>query len=159
MEDGSGLGSAFCQMVRGRQDFNASYNCLDRHLTTWRKNKAALIWEGEPGDSRVLTYQDLHREVCRFANVLKSFGIRTGDRVAIYMPMVPELPIALLACARIGATQRVKTTRRVLGRGAEGSDQRCQGQAPDYCGRRIPKGSDCPLERKCGQGARGCAQH
>jgi acetyl-CoA synthetase len=86
---------------------NASYNCLDRHLTTWRKNKAALIWEGEPGDSRVLTYQDLHREVCRFANVLKSFGIRTGDRVAIYMPMVPELPIALLACARIGATHSV----------------------------------------------------
>ncbi len=86
---------------------NVSYNCLDRHLTTWRKNKAALIWEGEPGDSRVLTYQDLHREVCRFANVLKSFGIRSGDRVAIYMPMVPELPIAMLACARIGATHNV----------------------------------------------------
>jgi acetyl-CoA synthetase len=86
---------------------NVSYNCLDRHLTTWRKNKAALIWEGEPGDSRVLTYQDLHREVCRFANVLKSSGVRSGDRVAIYMPMVPELPIAMLACARIGATHSV----------------------------------------------------
>ena len=86
---------------------NVSYNCLDRHLATWRKNKAALIWEGDPGDSRVLTYQDLHREVCRFANILKSFGIRSGDRVAIYMPMVPELPIALLACARIGATHSV----------------------------------------------------
>ena len=86
---------------------NISYNCLDRHLTTWRKNKAALIWEGDPGDSRVLTYQDLHREVCRFANVLKSFGVRSGDRVAIYMPMVPELPIAMLACARIGATHSV----------------------------------------------------
>jgi len=86
---------------------NVSYNCLDRHLTSWRKNKAALIWEGEPGDSRTLTYQNLHREVCRFANVLKYFGIRKGDRVAIYMPMVPELSIAMLACARIGATHSV----------------------------------------------------
>ena len=86
---------------------NLSFNCLDRHLTTWRKNKAALIWEGEPGDRRVLTYQDLHYEVCRFANVLKSQGVRQGDRVGIYMPMVPELPIALLACARIGAVHSV----------------------------------------------------
>ncbi|HET6370689.1 MAG TPA: acetate--CoA ligase, partial [Nitrospiria bacterium] len=86
---------------------NVSYNCLDRHLSSWRKNKAALIWEGEPGDSRVLTYQDLHREVSKFANVLKSLGINSGDRVAIYMPMIPELPIALLACARIGATHSV----------------------------------------------------
>ena len=78
---------------------NASYNCLDRHLSTWRKNKAAIIWEGEPGDSRVLRYQDLHREVCRFANVLKKLGIKTGDRVTLYMPMVPELVIAMLACA------------------------------------------------------------
>lgn len=62
---------------------NASYNCLDRHLTTWRKNKAAIIWEGEPGDKRVLTYQDLHREVCQFANVLKKLGIKTGDRVTL----------------------------------------------------------------------------
>ncbi|MCA9072938.1 MAG: acetyl-coenzyme A synthetase, partial [Planctomycetaceae bacterium] len=59
---------------------NASYQCLDRHLTTWRKNKAAIIWEGEPGDERVLTYQDLHREVCKFANVLKTLGVETGDR-------------------------------------------------------------------------------
>jgi acetyl-CoA synthetase len=86
---------------------NASYNCLDRHLSTWRKNKAALIWEGEPGDSRVLRYQDLHREVCRFANVLKKLGIKTGDRVTLYMPMVPELVIAMLACARIGATHSI----------------------------------------------------
>jgi acetyl-CoA synthetase len=83
---------------------NIAHNCLDRHLTTARKNKAAIIWEGEPGDERILTYQALHREVCKFANVLKHIGVRTGDRVAIYMPMVPELPIAMLACARIGAT-------------------------------------------------------
>ncbi|MGH7273715.1 MAG: AMP-binding protein, partial [Nitrospiria bacterium] len=86
---------------------NISYNCLDRHLMTWRKNKAALIWEGEPGDNRILTYHELHREVCKFANVLKSIGIISGDRVVIYMPMIPELPIAMLACARIGATHSV----------------------------------------------------
>ncbi len=86
---------------------NVSYNCLDRHLGTWRKNKAAIIWEGEPGESRTLTYQALHGEVCRFANVLKKLGIRKGDRVAIYMPLVPELAISMLACARIGATHSV----------------------------------------------------
>jgi len=88
-------------------EINISYNCLDRHLTTWRKNKAAIIWEGEPGDSRTLTYQDLHREVSKFANVLKSLQINKGDRIAIYMPMIPELPIAMLACARIGAIHSV----------------------------------------------------
>ncbi len=86
---------------------NVSYNCLDRHLTTARKNKAAIIWEGEPGDSRVLRYQDLHREVCKFANVLKGLGIKAGDRVTIYMPLIPEAAIAMLACARIGATHSV----------------------------------------------------
>ncbi|HWQ32636.1 MAG TPA: acetate--CoA ligase [Blastocatellia bacterium] len=86
---------------------NVAYNCLDRHLTTWRKNKAAIIWEGEPGEQRTLTYLQLHREVCRFANVLKGQGVRTGDRVAIYMPLVPELAIAMLACARIGATHSI----------------------------------------------------
>src|SRR5947207_1069771 len=86
---------------------NVSANCLDRHLAGPRRNKAALIWEGEPGDSRVLTYQMLHREVCRFANVLKGLGIQSGDRVTIYMPMVPELAIAMLACARIGAVHSV----------------------------------------------------
>ena len=86
---------------------NISYNCLDRHLTTWRKNKAAIIWEGEPGDTRTITYQQLHREVCKFANALKSLGIEKGDRVAIYMPMIPELPVAMLACARIGAAHSI----------------------------------------------------
>jgi acetyl-CoA synthetase len=86
---------------------NACYNCVDRHLDGPRKNKAAIVWEGEPGDSRVLRYQDLHREVCKFANVLKGLGIKPGDRVTLYMPMVPELAIATLACARIGATHSV----------------------------------------------------
>jgi len=84
--------------VGGR--INASVNCLDRHLRGPRRNKAALIWEGEPGDTRTLTYFDLHRQVCQFANVLKSLGVRKGDRVAIYMPLVPELAIAMLAAAR-----------------------------------------------------------
>jgi acetyl-CoA synthetase len=86
---------------------NVSYNCLDRHLTTWRRNKAALIWEGEPGDTQTFTYQQLHTEVCKFANVLKYAGVQTGDRVALYMPLIPELAIAMLACARIGATHSV----------------------------------------------------
>jgi acetyl-CoA synthetase len=86
---------------------NASVNCLDRHLNGPRRNKAAIIWEGEPGDKRTLTYFDLHREVSKFANVLKSLGARKGDRVALYMPLVPELAIAMLACARIGAVHSV----------------------------------------------------
>jgi acetyl-CoA synthetase len=88
-------------------ELNISYNCLDRHVTTWRKNKAAIQWEGEPGDSRALTYQQLLREVSKCANVLKSLGVQKGDRVAIYMGMVPELPVAMLACARIGAVHTV----------------------------------------------------
>jgi acetyl-CoA synthetase len=88
-------------------ELNVSYNCLDRHVATWRKNKAAIIWEGEPGDSRTLTYQQLLREVSKCGNVLKSLGVQKGDRVAIYMGMVPELPIAMLACARIGAAHTV----------------------------------------------------
>jgi acetyl-CoA synthetase len=86
---------------------NLSYNCLDRHVQTWRRNKAAIIWEGEPGDTRTLTYQQLLTEVQKFANVLKGLGINKGDRVAIYMGMVPELPVAMLACARIGAVHSV----------------------------------------------------
>ncbi|HYB52297.1 MAG TPA: acetate--CoA ligase, partial [Thermoanaerobaculia bacterium] len=86
---------------------NASVNCLDRHLAGPRRNKAALIWEGEPGDERVLTYRDLYREVCKFGNVLKKLGVKKGDRVTIYLPMIPELPVAMLACARIGAIHSV----------------------------------------------------
>jgi len=86
---------------------NLSYNCLDRHVETWRKNKAAIIWESEPGEVRTLTYQQLLTEVKKFANVLKSLDVKSGDRVAIYMGMCPELPIAMLACARIGAVHSV----------------------------------------------------
>jgi acetyl-CoA synthetase len=86
---------------------NVSANCIDRHLKTARRNKAAIIWEGEPGDRRTLTYWELHREVCRAANALKKLGVRKGDRVAIYLPMIPEAAIAMLACARIGAVHSV----------------------------------------------------
>ena len=86
---------------------NVTYNCLDRHLHGATRNKAAIIWEGEPGDTRTLTYQQLHREVCRFANALEKLGVGKGDRVAIYMGMVPEAAIAMLACARIGAVHSV----------------------------------------------------
>ncbi|WP_456475342.1 acetate--CoA ligase [Candidatus Pyrohabitans sp.] len=88
-------------------EINITYNCLDRHVKSWRKNKAAIIWEGEPGDRRVLTYLELFRQVNRFANVLKKLGVEKGDRVTIYMGMVPELPIAMLACARIGAVHSI----------------------------------------------------
>ncbi|MGI9953167.1 AMP-binding protein [Moorellaceae bacterium AZ2] len=80
---------------------------LDRHLTSWRRNKAALIWEGEPGDFCVLTYRNLSREVNKFAAVLRSLGVNRGDRVTLYLPMIPKLPIAILACTRIGAVHNV----------------------------------------------------
>ena len=86
---------------------NLSHNCLDRHLKTDKKDKPALIWEGEPGDSRTLTYAELHAEVCQMANVLKDMGVAKGDRVGLYMPMVPEAAVAMLACARIGAAHTV----------------------------------------------------
>ena len=87
---------------------NASYNCLDRHLRNGRENNVAFIWEGEPnGQNRICTYQQLHREVCKFANVMKKKGLQKGDRVALYMPMILELPIAMLACARIGVIHSV----------------------------------------------------
>jgi acetyl-CoA synthetase len=86
---------------------NVSYNCLDRHLSTEGRTKTALLWEGEPGEQRTFTYEELHREVCRFANVLKKLGVGKGDRVALYMPLIPELAISMLACSRIGATHSV----------------------------------------------------
>ncbi len=86
---------------------NASVNCVDRHIRGPRRNKAAIIWEGEPGDRRTLTYFDLYRQVSQFANVLKSLGVKRGDRVALYLPLIPELAIAMLACARIGAVHSV----------------------------------------------------
>ncbi len=86
---------------------NISYNCLDRHLDSPTRHKAAIVWEGEPGDRRVLTYDELAREVGVFANAMKALGIKKGDRVAIYLPMIPELVISMLACARIGAVHSV----------------------------------------------------
>src|SRR3990172_7248667 len=86
---------------------NVSYNCLDRHIDTARRTKAALIWEGEPGDTRTLTYWDLYRDVNRFAAALRKHGVKKGDRVTLYMPMVPELAVAMLACSRIGAPHSV----------------------------------------------------
>ena len=86
---------------------NVSHNCLDRHVAAGKGDKVAYYWEGEPGDTRTITYAELHAEVQRFANVLKSLGVQKGDRVAIYMPMIPELPVAMLACARIGAPHSV----------------------------------------------------
>jgi acetyl-CoA synthetase len=86
---------------------NVAANCLDRHVRTARRNKAAFIWEGEPGERRTLTYFDLYRQVCQFANVLKSLGVKKGDRVALYLPLIPELAISMLACARIGAVHSV----------------------------------------------------
>jgi acetyl-CoA synthetase len=86
---------------------NASVNCVDRHVRTARRNKAALVWEGEPGDRRTLTYWDLYRQVSQFGNVLRALGVKRGDRVAIYLPLIPELAIAMLACARIGAVHSV----------------------------------------------------
>ena len=86
---------------------NASYICVDVHMRSWRRNKVALYWEGEPGDSRTLSYAELYREVNRYASILKKLGVGKGDRVALYLPMIPELPIFMLACARIGAPHTV----------------------------------------------------
>ena len=91
----------------GGGTLNVSYNCLDRHVEAGRGDKVAFHWEGEPGDTRTLTYRDLLEQVSRFANVLRGLGLERGDRVAIYMPMVPELPIAMLACTRIGVAHSV----------------------------------------------------
>ena len=99
-------GAPFAKWFIGGK-LNVSYNCIDRHVNNGRRNKAAIVWEGEPGDWKVYTYGDLLREVCQFANGLKSLGIGKGDRVTIYLPMTPELPIAMLACARIGAPHSV----------------------------------------------------
>jgi acetyl-CoA synthetase len=96
----------FAQWFAGGKT-NASYNCLDRNLAAGLGDRAAILWEGEPGDSRTLSYAELHREVCRFASALKQLGIGAGDRVSIYMPMVPELAVAMLACARVGAIHSV----------------------------------------------------
>jgi acetyl-CoA synthetase len=90
-----------------RGKFNITHNALDRHVKTWRKNKVAYIWEGELGEVKKLTYHDLYRKVNQMANALRSLGVKKGDRVSIYLPMILELPIAMLACAKIGAVHSV----------------------------------------------------
>ena len=116
---------------------NASYNCLDRHVEAGGGDKVAYYWEGEPGEKRTITYRDLYEETCRFANALKSLGVRKGDRVAIYLGMVPELPVAMLACARIGAAA-LGRVRRLHRRGAEGPHQRRRGEGAHHRRRRLP---------------------
>ncbi len=99
---------------------NASYNCIDRHLDTPRKNKVAILWEGEPGDQRMITYQELHRLVCRFANVLKARGLKTGDRAIIYMPMIPELADCAAGMRAAGRDPQ-RRIRRIFGGSAQGA--------------------------------------
>ena len=116
---------------------NVSYNCLDRHVEAGRGDKVAYHWEGEPGDTRTITYAELLDEVCRFANVLKGLGVERGDRVGIYMPMIPELPVAMLACTRIGAAHSVHL-RRLLARLDHRPGQRRRGQGHRHRRRRLP---------------------
>ena len=134
---------------------NVSYNCLDRHLegpNAWRRNKAAIIWEGEPGDTRTLTYGELHREVCKFANVLLGLGVAKGDRVALYMPMIPELAIAH---ARLHAHRRaaLDRVRRLLGRGAARPHQRRGRQGGGHGRRRLPARRALRAQGRGGRGA------
>ena len=105
---------ADCRWFEGGQ-LNVSVNCLDRHIEGGRRNKAALGWEGEPGELRTWTYFDLYREVNKFGNVLRGLGVGKGDRVAIYMPMIPEAVVAMLACARVGAIHAVVMSRPNVG--------------------------------------------
>ncbi|MSR06098.1 MAG: acetate--CoA ligase [Gemmatimonadetes bacterium] len=134
---------------------NASVNCLDRHVTTARKNKVALLWEGEPGDRRAITYWELYRDVNRFANALHTLGVKKGDRVAIYMPMVPEVVVAMLACARIGAPHSVVFG----GFSAEAlrdriNDSQCKALITADFGYR--RGQTVPLKRNADDAVEGC---
>ncbi|MCL5283929.1 MAG: acetate--CoA ligase [Armatimonadetes bacterium] len=134
---------------------NLSVNCVDRHLAGARRNKAAIIWEGEPGEERVLTYWDLHREVNKFANVMKGLGIGKGDRVTLYMPMIPELPIAMLACARIGAPHSVVFG----GFSAEALRERindCEAKLLITADGGYRRGNIVPLKKACDEAVIGC---
>ena len=116
---------------------NAAYNCVDRHVEAGRGDKVAFHWEGEPGDTRTITYADLLRDVCRAANALTELGVGKGDRVAIYMPMIPETVVTMLACARLGATAH-RRLRRLLRRRAAQPDPGLRRQARHHPGRRLP---------------------
>ncbi len=120
---------------------NIVYNALDRHQFTATRNKLALIWEGEPGDLRTFSYHALNREVCQFANVLKSMGVKKGDVVTIYMPQIPEQIFAMLACAKIGAAHSV-VYGGFQSRSPGRPDKRCKQPCSDHCRRRIPQGKN-----------------
>ena len=119
---------------------NVSHNCLDRHVAAGLGDRVAYHWEGEPGDTRTITYAELLAEVERFANVLKGLGVRRGDRVAIYMPMIPELPVAMLACTR-DRRRPLGRVRRVLARRPARPDQRRRGQGARHRRRRLAPGA------------------
>ncbi len=127
---------------------NIVHNALDRHLKTWRKNKLALIWEGEPGDVRTFSYFALHREVCKFANVLRSMGVKRGDIVTIYMPRIPEMVIAMLATAKIGAAHSVIYGGFSVEALAERIED-AQSSGIDHCRWRLAARQDHRLERHC----------
>ena len=132
---------------------NASANCLDRHVRTARRNKAALIWEGEPGDRRTLTYWDLYRQVVRSRTCSSRSASKRGDRVALYLPLIPELAIAMLACARIGAVHSVDL-RRLQRRVAARSHQRRAGRAARHRRWRLPPRPDRSAQADGRRGAR-----
>ncbi len=118
---------------------NVSYNCLDRHVAAGRGDKVAFHWEGEPGDTRTITYEQMLVEVSRFANVLRGLGVGRGDRVAIYMPMIPELPVAMLACTR-DRSGSLGGVRRILLRRVARQDPRCAGPGGDHRRRWLASG-------------------
>ena len=124
---------------------NVSANCLDRHVAAGVGDRVAIHWEGEPGDTRTITYAELHAEVQRFANALRGLGVQKGDRVNIYLPMIPEAAVAMLACAAYRRRPQ-RRLRRVLGPGARGPHQRRRGQGADHRRRRLPARRGVPAQ-------------
>ena len=142
-------GAPFAKWFVGGK-LNVSVNCLDRHVANGLGDRVAYHWEGEPGDQRTITYRELLEETCRMANALRELGVRKGDRVAIYMPMIPELPVAMLACARIGAAAQ-RRVRWLLGRRAGGPDRRRPVRGGHHSRRRLPEGCGRPAQGQRGR--------